>query len=204
MTIDWPACDQRLHTASVAAIRRLARECHDEPISFFAFDSEPRYGYVQISFDTLTGNIRSAKRREEFAIEQRQKVLTRPDAWMSAKYFLRSPVLTAFNTNSGNFAFSHYSEVRFSEWRKLAEEGGYPVGDTHQDDYLESNARLVLWRVAEQLVAEEAFKPLTLASPFLVGYGIHDQEEVVLRLLNWPASAVQGAPADRPREHGSS
>jgi hypothetical protein len=37
-------------------------------------------------------------------------------------------------------------------------------------------------------VVKKAFAPLKLAAPFLVGYSIHDQEEVILRMLNWPAS----------------
>ena len=56
------------------------------------------------------------------------------------------------------------------------------------DDYLESNARLVLWRVTERLVEDDAFAVLKMASPFMIGYGIHDQEETILRFLNWPSS----------------
>jgi hypothetical protein len=187
MAIDWHACDEKLHAASVAAIHRLAADKLDELICFFAFDSEPRYGYVLICFDTLANNIRSAMRREEFAIKQRQRMLKREDAWESAKYFLNSPVLTPFNTNSGDFAFSQYAKVAFPEWRELHERGDYPESQPNQDDYLESSARLVLWRVAERLIAEKAFQSLLLASPFVVGYGIHDQEETILRILNWPA-----------------
>jgi hypothetical protein len=44
----------------------------------------------------------------------------------------------------------------------------------------------MMWRVAERLVADEAFRPLMLASPFMIVYGIHDEEEAILRLLNWP------------------
>jgi hypothetical protein len=189
MAIDWPACDERLHAASIAAIQRLASDKPDEPICYFAFDTEPRYGYVLISFDTLANNIRSAKRLEDFAIEQRQKWLDREGAWESAKYHLNSPRLAPFHTNSGSFAFPEYAKAAFPEWRELHERGGYPVSEPHQDDYLESSARLVLWRVAERLIAEKAFQSLPLASPFIVGYSIHDQEETILRILNWPAEA---------------
>src|SRR4051812_26225129 len=71
MGIDWRACDERLHAGSVSAIRRLAAEARGEPICFFAFDTEPRYGYVLIAFDTLANNVRQAKAMEAFAIEQR-------------------------------------------------------------------------------------------------------------------------------------
>src|SRR5262245_47286009 len=105
MAVDWNASEEKLYSASVATIERFSQEHPQEPVCFFAFDSEPRYGYVLISLDTLQNNIRSVKRREQAAIEQRRKVLTRPQSWESAKYFLRTPVLTAFNTNSGDFAF---------------------------------------------------------------------------------------------------
>jgi hypothetical protein len=197
MAIDWTASDEHLYAASVAAIRRFAAEHPNEEVCCFAFDTEPRYGYVLIGLDTLSNNIRSVKRRESFAVEQREKMLRLPSAWQHAKYFLRSPVLTAFNTNSGDFAYSQYARVEFPEWREAAERGDYPTGPARADDYLESNGRLVLWRVAERLFAGGAFATLQLASPFLVVYGIHDQEESILRLLNWPAKAEQTVAADR-------
>jgi hypothetical protein len=189
MTIDWAVSDERLYAASVASISRFAVEHPGETVCFFAFDTEPRYGYVWISLDTLACNVRSVKRRESFAIGQREQTLRRVDAWQHAKYFLKTPILTAFNTNSGDFAYSQYETVEFPEWRETAELGDYPTGPAATDDYLESNGRLVLWRVAEQLVADGAFASLKMASPFLVGYSVHDQEESILRLLNWPAEA---------------
>src|SRR3954454_19837876 len=117
MAIDWAACDEKLHAASVTAIRRFAAEHPDEAVCFFAFDTEPRYGYVLIGLDTLANNIRSVKRREAFAIAEREKMLRRADSWRHAKYFLKTPVLTAFNTNSGDFEYSRYAEVQFPEWR---------------------------------------------------------------------------------------
>jgi hypothetical protein len=190
MDVDWNASEDKLHAASVAAIRRFGQEYAQLPVCFFQLDSEPRYGYVLIGFDTLENNIRTVKKSEQTAIANRRRTLTRPESWKSAKYSLKTPRLAAFNTNSGNFAFPEYAQVSFPDWRKLAEEGGYPVGLAHQDDYLESNVRLVLWRVAERLVAEDAFEPLTLASPFMVGYGFHDGEQVILRLLNWSAAKL--------------
>ena len=189
MGIDWGTCDERLHAASTAAIRQFAGECPDEPICFFAFDTEPRYGYVLIAFDTLANNVRQSKALEAFANEQRRKYLTAAEAWRSAKHMLSSPFLSAFSTNSGGFAYPQYAEVQFPEWTQLAEQGGYPVGLAHEDDYLDSSARLMLWRVAERLIADRAFDTLTLASPFMVGYGIRDEEEAILRLLNWPTRA---------------
>ena len=167
---------------------RPSRGSRQSTTNRFAFlRSTPSHvaGYVIIAFDTLVNNIATAQRLEEFAIGQRQMMLRQESAWQNAKYHLSSPVLSPFSTNSGGFTFPQYAEVQFPEWQRLAEQGGYAVGLPHEDDYLESNARLVLGRVAERLVAEGAFKPLRLASPFMVGYGIHDQEEAILRIVNW-------------------
>jgi hypothetical protein len=43
--------------------------------------------------------------------------------------------------------------------------------------------------VIERLVKTQAFDFLTLASPFMTGYSLHDEGGVLVRLLNWPASA---------------
>ena len=187
MADDWEASDRKLHKASLVAIKQFAREHPDDEVCCFFFDcDEPRYGHLSISLDTLENNIRSAKELERFAIKNRRKNLRGKLTWQWAKYQIATPVLSPFNTDSGDFAFPEFTEVSFPTWVKLAERGGYPKGDEHEDDYLESNARLVMWRVAEKLVAEEAFAPLKLASPFMVGYSIHDEDAVILRLLKWP------------------
>ena len=198
MADDWEASDRKLHKASVAAIKRFARENPGQAVCCFFFDcDEPRYGHLSISLDTPENNVRAVKELEAHAVESRAENLRGKITWEWAKYQLSTPVLSPFNTNSGDFEFPEYAEVEFPAWVRLAEEGNYPRRAEHEDDYLESNARLVMWRVAEQLVTEDAFAPLTLASPFLLGYSIHDQEEVILRMLNWPKQAEPYAAADR-------
>lgn len=200
MADNWGASERKLHKASISAIRRFAREHPDVEVCCFFFDcDEPRYGHLSISLDTAANNILTVKEIERHAIENRTSNLRGSLTWQWAKYQLNYPVLSPFNTNSGDFEFSEFAEVDFPAWVKLAEKGSYPKGDAHDDDYLESNARLVMWRAAEQLVAEGAFAPLTLASPFLVGYSIHDQEEVILRLLNWPKNAESATARVRRR-----
>jgi hypothetical protein len=197
MAEDWEASDRKLHKASVAAIKRFAREHPGQPVCCFFFDcDEPRYGHLSISLDTLENNIRTVKEVEQFALESRSENLRGGIPWRRAKYQLNYPVISPFNTNSGDFEFTEYADLQFPAWVKLAAKGNYPKRVEGEDDYLESNARLVIWRVAEQLVAEDAFAPLTLASPFLLGYSIHDQEEVILRLLNWPKQGEPDAAAD--------
>ena len=183
----WETSDRKLYKASTAAIKQFVRENPDTEVCCFFFDcDEPRYGHISISMDTLDNNIESVKQLEQFAIENRQKMLTSDKAWRWTKHQMSTPVLSAFNTNSGDFDFAEFADVDFPAWVTLANKNKYPRGAEHEDDYLESNARLVMWRVAEQLIADNAFHPLKLASPFILGFSIHDQEEVILRLLNWP------------------
>jgi hypothetical protein len=186
----WDASDRKLHKGTTAAIKRFAREHPDAEVCCFFFDcDEPRYGHLSISLDTLENNVRTVKELERFAVENRKKNLGGKSTWKGAKYHIGTPVLSPFNTNSGDFEFTEYDGVMFPAWVKLAEKGNYPKGAADDDDYLESNARLVMWQVAEQLVAEDAFAKLKRASPFLLGYSLHDQEEAILRLLNWPPGA---------------
>ena len=204
MEHDWSKSDERLHESALSAIEAFAKEHGNAEVCCFFFDcDDPQYGLVHISLDSLQNNMRSAKQLEQYAIESRDRNLKEKARWQSAKYYLMRPVLSPFNTNGGDFEFGCYRTVEFPAWRELAESNDFPRGAEHEDDYLESNARLVMWRVAERLISENAFSPLLLASPFIVGYSLDDGEEAILRLLNWPPSAQQsaapnGSPATQP------
>jgi hypothetical protein len=198
MEHDWSKSDDRLHDAALSAIRAFAKEHGNVEVCCFFFDcDDPQYGLLHISLDSLQNNMRSAKKLEQFAVESRSRNLNGTTPWKSAKYRLTSPVLAPFNTNGGDFEFGCYRNVEFPAWRELAKSRDFPRCAEHEDNYLTSNARLVMWRVAEKLVSKHAFAPLLLASPFIVGYSIHDEEEAVLRLLNWPRNAQQ---VDAPNE----
>jgi len=193
MEHDWSRSDERLHGAAHSAIQAFAKEQSSVEVCCFFFDcDDPVYGLVHISLDSLQNNMRSAMRLEQYAIESRNRNLNGKIRWQWAKHRLTTPVLSPFNTNGGNFEFGCYRTVEFPAWRELAESKDLPQSAKTEDDYLASNARLVMWRVAERLVSEDAFAPLSLASPFMVGYSVHDEEEAILRLLNWPRN-VQGA-----------
>ena len=155
---------------------------------FFAFDTEPRYGYVLFAFDTFENNIRSAQQMEQYLIKDRTESLTKKRHWNNAKHRLCHPPVTVFNTNIADFAFPQYADVGFPEWETIAKNGGMPKQYEHDDDYLNSNVRILLWNTGQRLIAEGAFKVLRMACPFMIGYGIHDEEEQILRVLNWPGA----------------
>jgi hypothetical protein len=194
MDHDWFKSDERLHEAALSTIHRFAKEHGNTEVCCFFFDcDEPQYGLVHVSLDSLQNNVRSVKQLEKYAIEKRDKELVATESWRWAKHLLTTPVLSPFNTDGGDFEFGCYTTVEFPAWRELAESKEFPQSAEHEDCYLASNARFVMWRVVEQLVSEAAFAPLLLASPFLVGYSMHDEDECVLRLLNWPRNTHQDA-----------
>jgi hypothetical protein len=57
--INWDKAADQLFKWSRATIRRFAREYPDKEICFFSFDTEPRYGYVIIAFDTPANSIQT-------------------------------------------------------------------------------------------------------------------------------------------------
>jgi hypothetical protein len=198
-TFDWAASDERLHAACVAALERFAAGHAGEAVCFFALYAEPLYGDVRIALDTLANNVRVVQEREAAAVAAREAQLRRADAWKGVEsgmiHPLNRPIPSAFNTDRKDFAYPDYARERFPEWEDVET---WPELDDYYP-YLEPNVLLVLWRVAERLVAERAFAALELASPFMVGYGVHDDEakvwrQNILRLLNWPAGAYLALP----------
>jgi hypothetical protein len=147
MEYDWSKSDERLHEAALSAIQGFAKEHGKVEVCCFFFDcDDPQYGLVHISLDSLQNNMRSAKLLEQFAIEARRTNLNGNAPWRSAKYQLSTPVLSPFTTNGGDFEFGCYRTVEFPAWRELAESKELPQSGEHDDDYLASNARLVMWR----------------------------------------------------------
>jgi hypothetical protein len=195
-THDWSNSDLILYEAANLAIIAFAEEHPNVEVCCFYFDcDDPEYGLLHISIDSIQHNMKSAKSLEQYAIKRRYR-LKGEDMWKEAKHGLVSPVLSPFNTNGGDFEFTCYRSVEFPAWRELAKSKDYPKSAKHEDNYLTSNARLVMWRVVERLLTESCFSPLVLASPFMIGYSMHDEEEAILRIENWPR-AQQDAPSNR-------
>jgi hypothetical protein len=183
---DWQALEEHLFARSREAILRFAREYPEARCSFFAYDANPIYGEFLVGFDTAEHSLQQAQEHEQQAMKRRNQMLTLPEAWRYAKYFSTDPVVTAYTPDVGFFAHSMYAHIQVSELDELSRSGAYPKGQETDDDYIEGNARIVLWKVIERLIASNAFSSLTLASPFRVGYQYHDEALVVLRILNWP------------------
>jgi hypothetical protein len=185
-TPDWKKAELLLVKESSDAIQAFAAEHPGVECCHFAFDSEPRYGYVLIGFDSTTNSLKSAQTRENYAISRRTEMLSEEEAWRDAEYFLNTPVLVPFGDNTGDFEFQFFRECKFPEWQEYAESTEYPAERENENDYLEGNFRILVWRVVESLIASDAFNCLKKSKPFLISYGLHDQEQRILRILNWP------------------
>jgi hypothetical protein len=183
---DWKSVENKLYSESITAINSFTAEYPEEEVCYFAFDSDPVYGYVLICFDTTENSVSEARRQAQRSIEIMREYLASAWNWQTTKSMLISSQVLPFTNNTGDFQYQGYAEVKFPEWEKLAESEKYPQGDFEgADDYLEANVSVVFWRVIDRLIEEGKFSMLRMSSPFYVGYGFHDDDQIILRILNW-------------------
>ena len=183
---NWNECEDRLFFAASDAINRFA-VIHTGYCSHFAFDADPLYGYVLCAFDTPENSLQTAKRSEIFALKRRERDLNTEEGWKFASVTLKLTSVSPFCDSTGDFAFQHFVDVKFPEWREFWEaDSSADPQESNCDDYLGGNVRVLLWKTAERLIAAGAFEPLTKTSPFLISYSMQDEEQRVLRVLNWP------------------
>jgi hypothetical protein len=187
---DWTADEALLYERSRAAIDRFVTDNPSEFCSFFAFDSEPDYGYVLIAMDTARNALAKARDLDSSHVQSRYIHLAGEDAWKSSDYFCGEVHESfAYANSTGWFAYPDLDDVQFSHWQAFAESSSYPGADEQlQTDYLRGHVTLIFWRVIERLVADGAFTNLSLWSPFRLGFNYHDEKLITLRILNWPTS----------------
>lgn len=187
MLPNWQDIENRLYELSKAGIVRFAAEHPETTCSFFAFSANPVYGEFHLCFDTPENALECAQQHEHKATERRNRMLQGPEVWRHATSRLTLPRLTDYSPDVGLFAYYGFVELFFKELDDLGFDEDYPESREYEDGYSNGNGQLVMWRVLERLIDEGVFSTLRLASPFRVGYQIHDGVElVVLRILNWP------------------
>lgn len=183
---DWHALEDQLVERSRQVIFQFATEYPEVTCSFFAYEVHPHAGDFLLSFETIEHSLQQAQEQEQWAIASRSKMLSHEWSWRAAKYFSTAELVTDYNSEVEYFAHHLYADLHVKELNKLSAGGEYPKGGETENNYIEGNIRIVLWKVTERLIAHEAFNRLTLASPFRVGYEFYDEPLVVLRILNWP------------------
>lgn len=181
---DWNKIEERLFKESGKAIDAFEKEHSDKQVCYFSFDSEPAYGYVLICFDTTDNSLRQARENEQQAVQRRKETLNDEWAWKWAKYQLSSPQILPFNNNAGDFMFQGFRKLEFPEWQAFRGSKDYPQCKEGEGDYLEGRVTICFWNVIERLIEEGKLQSLPMSSPFYLGYGFHDEDQVVLRILN--------------------
>ena len=186
---DWQTIEDRLFEESQTTIVQFALEHPDVICSFFAYGVDLDAGYFLPSFDTPENSIRQAQRQEAWAIQSRNQMLNQDWSWRYASNTIKVPRLVGHSPGIDSFAYHMYAELYFSELVQLRENANYPSKNNEiENDYVDGNVYILLWKVVERLIASHAFDRLSLATPFLIGSEFHEDELRVLRILNWPIS----------------
>jgi hypothetical protein len=187
MLPDWQVVENRLYELSKAGILRFATEHPEITCSFFAYSANPVYGEFHLCFDTPQNALARAQHNEQKAIKWRNHLLEREGVWQHTHGRLTTPRIIDYSPDPGVFAYPDFEELLFEDLHEIGFDPEYPVSQDYEDDYANGNGALVIWKVLERLIENGVFAALHLASPFRVGYKLHDDPElVVLRILNWP------------------
>ncbi len=183
---DWQTLEDQLVGRSRQALLQFATEYPEVTCSFFAYDVHPYAGDFLLSFESIEHSLKQAQEQEQWAIARRSEMLSREWSWRAAKYFSTAELVTDYNAEVEYFAYHLYADLHVEELNQLSASEEYPQGGETENNYIEGNIRIVLWKVIERLIASDSFSPLTLASPFRAGYQYFGEELIVLRILNWP------------------
>lgn len=204
---DWAPTEDVLFASSEAAIRRFAQEHPDELFSAFAFSIDWDYAAVALILDTLGNSLREARLSEERHVEYRNDLYGREDGWRYARYSVEHFTNRTLDWNArGPFKYEEVpvALITTPAWvawfNRFVEEELPETGGTE----FEGRVILSLWRVTERLVKSRAFGKLRLSSPFRIAFAFHDDDLIVLRILNWPDheyGPIVAAPANRATGH---
>lgn len=182
--IDWNSAEKKLIAFTKETVHKFSEEHPDETVCAIYFDSEPRYGYVIIAFDTPENNLKNVRETEDFRVSSMKSHFEENDVWDGSTHGVLHPILDTMEQNPGDFTYYQYAQVDFQDWENAADE----VEDDEEKfdafvNQLNDNFRILACKVIHELVEENAFAKLNLFAPSIMGYGIHDEEEAIVRFL---------------------
>ena len=183
---DWDIFLKRLVAESKRAINAFSSEHPDEEVCYFAYDSEPCYGYVLTAFNTTRASLATAREQHDYHSRYLVDLLKHPNSAKQAFYHAKSHSVLPFCNNPGDFAYQHFAEIQFPEWQEFYESPDYLEAEKPEDDYLTNRVAHLFCHAIDRLVSEHAFAPLRLASPTLLGFSLHHHTPRVLQILNFP------------------
>lgn len=177
---DWTAAEGTLLERSTTVIREFAATHPDEVFSCFAFTVDSEYSGVALNFDTLGNTLKEAQREERYQIRHRNELFSGERGWENARYYVAHHTNRVDDWNRrGSFKYDLVAFVELAVWED------YFNGSEDTPD-LEGRIIVSLWRVVDRLVSTGAFEGLRLSSCFRIAFSFHDDEMIVLRILNWP------------------
>jgi hypothetical protein len=184
-----------LFERSVALIPKFALEHSEELFAAFAFTVDSEFAGVALNFDTLENSLLEARREEQSRLNHLNRLFATEHGWRNARYFVAHHTNRMDDCNlRGTFKYDLIAFVELPVWEDY-------FNSSEECPELEGRIIVSLWRVVDRLVSSGAFDGLRLSSCFRVAFSFHDDEMIVLRVLNWPrpeSPSEPGASADPP------
>jgi hypothetical protein len=192
---DWTSADETLFKQSVAVIRQFITDHPDELFSTFAFSVDCLYTGAALNFDTLEHSLAEAQRHERYQIKHRSQLFADESSWRDARYFVAHYTRRVDDCNlRGSFKYDLVAFVEVPVWEDY-------FNSNEECAELDGRVIVALWRVVDRLVKVGAFNGLKMSPCFRIAFSFHDDEMIVLRILNWPheeRDTYQDVAADRP------
>ena len=185
---DWDRYLEEFVAQTKSAIDAFATRHPKAEVCYFAYDSEPRYGYVLTCFNTTEASIEHTRKWSPHHTKRLTEILGNPIWFDSAYYQAKSHSSLPFCNNTGDFAYQGFSQIEFPEWGEYAESPDYPKSEDADEDYLLNRLARLFCRSFDRLIEERCFEKLTLARPTLIGFGFHDEGQHIIHMLNLPGS----------------
>jgi hypothetical protein len=177
---DWQSAEDTLFTRSREIISQFVRDHPDEVFALFAYSVDCDYTGVALNFDTLENSILQTQREVRSRIAQRNQLFALDHGWKNARYYVASATTRTVDWNMrGEWKYDLIAFVELPVWEEY-------FNNSEKAPQLEGRIIVAMWRVVERLVADQVFDGLQMSSPFRIAFSFHDDETIVLRLLNWP------------------
>jgi hypothetical protein len=177
---DWASAEDVLFERSAAVIRQFAAEHPDEVFATFAFTVDSDYAGAALNFDTWENSLAEAQRDERYQVQHRNRLFALDRGWENARYYVAHFTNRVGDWNlRGPFKYDLVSFVELRAWEDY-------FNSSEECPELDGRVIVSLWRVVDRLVGAGVFDGLRKSSFFRVAFSFHDDEMIVLRVLNWP------------------
>src|SRR5581483_2480243 len=177
---DWQSAEDVLFTRSREIIRQFVRDHPNEVFALFAYSVDCDYAGVALNFDTSDNSIRRVREHEHYKIRHRNQLFASEGGWKNARYYVAHHTNRMQECNlRGEWKYDLIAFVELPVWEEY-------FNISEEAPELEGRIIVSLWRAVERLVADQVFDGLQMSSPFRIAFSFHDDETIVLRMLNWP------------------